>query len=335
MRIIVTGGCGFIGSTLIKKLITNKKNLVLNIDSLNKVSMPESLNKIKINKNYHFKKTDIRNKKKLLEIILEFKPNRIFHLAAESHVDRSITNPDSFLTSNIIGTYNLLESSKIFLSKNKKFTKNFKIIHVSTDEVYGSLNFKERAFKETNKFLPNSPYSASKASSDLICRAWFKTYKIPVITTNCSNNYGPWQFPEKLIPVVISKILQNKKIPIYGSGKNIRDWIHVEDHTDALIKISNKGKIGETYNIGDNNEISNLDLVKHICKIFDEIKMRKVPSKKLISFVKDRLGHDFRYSINSKKIENKLNFRCQIKFSNGLRQTVNWYLENEKWLIKK
>ena len=335
MKIIVTGGCGFIGSTLIKKLLTNKKNYILNIDALNEVSMPESLESIKKNKNYFFKKLDIRNKEKLLSTILRFKPNKIFHLAAESHVDRSIANPDNFLTSNIIGTSNLLDSSKIFLLKNKKYINKYRIIHISTDEVYGSLKIKEKPFKESNKFHPNSPYAASKASSDLLCRAWFKTYHLPVIVTNCSNNYGPWQFPEKLIPLTISKILQNKKIPIYGNGKNIRDWIHVKDHVDALIKISNKGKIGETYNIGGNNELKNLDLVKCICKIIDKIQNNKISSKNLISFIDDRLGHDFRYSIDSKKIKNSLNYHCKINFSKGLYETVYWYLENKKWLLRK
>ena len=335
MKIIVTGGCGFIGSTLIKKLIKHSKNKILNIDSLNHESMPESLYSIKNKKNYFFKKIDINDKDKLLQIFLEFKPNIIFHLAAESHVDRSIAKPYNFLQTNILGTYNIIDNSKIFLENNKNYTNKFKMIHISTDEVYGSLKIKDKSFNELNKFFPNSPYAASKASSDLLCRAWNKTYDLPIIITNCSNNYGPWQYPEKLIPVVIAKILQNKKIPVYGKGKNIRDWIHVEDHVKALINISRNGKIGETYNIGGNNELANLDLVNQICKIIDKKIPQKKSYKKLISFVEDRLGHDFRYSINSKKIRNKLNFKLNYNMKDGLYQTVSWYINNKNWLLQK
>ena len=335
MKIIVTGGCGFIGSTLIKKLIKYSKNKILNIDSLNHESMPESLNSIKNKNNYFFKKIDINDKDKLLQIFLEFKPNIIFHLAAESHVDRSITKPYNFLQTNILGTYNIIDNSKIFLENNKNYTNKFKMIHISTDEVYGSLKIKDKSFNELNKFFPNSPYAASKASSDLLCRAWNKTYDLPIIITNCSNNYGPWQYPEKLIPVVIAKILQSKKIPVYGKGKNIRDWIHVEDHVNALINISENGQIGETYNIGSNNELTNLDLVNRICEIIDKKIPQKNSYKKLISFVEDRLGHDFRYSINSKKIRNKLNFKLKYNMNDGLNQTVSWYINNRNWLLQK
>ena len=335
MKIIVTGGCGFIGSTLIKKLVISPKNKILNIDALKYPSMPESLYAIKSCKNYFFKKIDIRNKNKLLKTILEFKPHIIFHLAAESHVDRSIVNPEDFLQTNILGTFNIIENSKIFLINNKEYIKKFKIIHISTDEVYGSLKIKEKPFNELNKYLPNSPYAASKASSDLLCRAWNKTYDLPIIVTHCSNNYGPWQYPEKLIPVVITKILQNKKIPIYGKGQNIRDWIHVEDHVNALIKISNKGEIGETYNIGGNNELTNIDLVNQICEIIDKKIPKKNSYKKLISFVEDRLGHDFRYSIDSTKMKKNINFKLYYNIKKGLLQTVSWYLENKNWLLQK
>ena len=335
MKIIVTGGCGFIGSTLIKNLINYSKNKILNIDSLNYESIPESLNSVKSKKNYFFKKIDINNKDKLLQIFLEFKPNIIFHLAAESHVDRSITKPYNFLRTNILGTFNVIDNSKIFLENYKNYKNKFKIIHISTDEVYGSLKFKDKSFNELNKFFPNSPYAASKASSDLLCRAWNQTYNLPIIITNCSNNYGPWQYPEKLIPVVIAKILQNKKIPVYGKGNNIRDWIHVEDHVNALINVSKNGIIGETYNIGGNNELENLDLVKQICEIIDEKIPQKKPYKRLISFVEDRLGHDFRYSINSKKIRNKLNFKLKYNMNDGLNQTVSWYINNRNWLLQK
>ena len=335
MKIIVTGGCGFIGSTLIKKLVINPKNNILNIDALKYPSMPESLNSIKNYKNYFFKKIDIRNKNKLLKTILEFKPNNIFHLAAESHVDRSIVNPDDFLQTNILGTFNIIDNSKVFLKNNKEYIKKFKIIHISTDEVYGSLKIKEKPFNELNKYLPNSPYAASKASSDLLCRAWNKTYNLPIIVTHSSNNYGPWQYPEKLIPVVITKILQNKKIPIYGNGKNVRDWIHVEDHVKALINISKKGEIGETYNIGSNNELTNIDLVNQICEIIDKKIPKNSSYKKLISFVEDRLGHDFRYSIDNTKIKKNMNFKLHYNIKNGLLQTVNWYLKNKNWLLQK
>jgi len=335
MRIIVTGGYGFIGSTLIKKLIIDKKNIVLNIDAKKINSMPESLAKIKHFKNYRFKKLNIDNYQKLNNLILEFKPNLVFHLAAESHVDNSITSPKDFIYSNIVGTFNLIDVLSKYIKKHKKISNKFRLIHVSTDEVYGSLTPKEKSFKEDNKFYPNSPYSASKASGDLLCRAWNKTFKLPIITTNCSNNYGPWQFPEKLIPLVIKKALKQKKIPIYGTGKNIRDWIHVDDHVSALIKLSKKGKIGESYNIGGDNEITNISLVKKICEIIDEKTKAKISSKKLISFVTDRAAHDFRYSINSKKLEKELNFKAIFSINNGIYQTVNWYLDNKEWLLKK
>jgi dTDP-glucose 4,6-dehydratase len=335
MRIIVTGGYGFIGSTLIKRLIIDKKNIVLNIDAKKINSMPESLAKIKNFKNYKFKKLNIDNYKKLNNLILEFKPNLVFHLAAESHVDNSITSPKDFIYSNIVGTFNLLDILSKYIKIHKKISNKFRLIHVSTDEVYGSLTPKEKSFKEDNKFYPNSPYSASKASGDLLCRAWNKTFKLPIITTNCSNNYGPWQFPEKLIPLVIKRALQQKKIPIYGTGKNIRDWIHVDDHVSALIKLSKKGKIGETYNIGGDNEITNISLVRKICDIIDNRTKAKISSKKLISFVTDRAAHDFRYSINSKKLENEINFKAIFSIHNGIYQTVNWYLDNKEWLLKK
>ena len=262
-KIIVTGGCGFIGSNLVKKLLLSKSNIVLNIDSLKKQSVPESLNKvIKNKKNYFFKKIDINNFNKLNKIIRDFEPSLIFHLAAESHVDRSIVNPFSFFSSNILGTLNILESIRInsFWRNNK----SFKLINVSTDEVYGSLKKNQKSFTELNKFYPNSPYSASKASGDLLARAWNKTFNIPIITTNSSNNYGPWQFPEKLIPVVISNCLKGINIPVYGNGTNVRDWLYVEDHARALVLVATTGEIAETYNIGGHNEKQNIEVVKTI-----------------------------------------------------------------------
>ena len=334
MKILVTGGHGFIGSTLVKKLLKSKNNLILNIDANKRYSMPESLYSISKNKNYSFKKIDLYDYKTLRKTILNFKPDLVYNLAAESHVDRSIMFPKSFIDSNIIGTFNILEVLREYLYKLKK-NKKFCLIHVSTDEVFGSLKLNEKQFNENNKFMPNSPYSASKASSDLLCRAWNKTYDLPVITTNCSNNYGPWQFPEKLIPTVILKCIKKEKIPIYGNGKNIRDWLFVDDHIDALIKISQKGKIGETYNIGGDNEISNINIVNLICKLLDDFKINKFKHNSLIVFVDDRLGHDFRYGVDLKKIKRKINFKPKVNFEEGLKKTVIWYLNNKKWLLKK
>ncbi len=332
MKIIVTGGYGFIGSHLIKKLLKNKNNYILNLDAKTYSSMPESLSLYKNYDNYSFKKIDLYNYNKLNSIIQSFRPNIVFHLAAESHVDNSIKKPNNFINSNIIGTYNLVNSC----SKNIKDLKNFKFIHVSTDEVYGSLkNKKLKSFTEKNKFYPNSPYSASKASSDLIVRAWNKTYNLPVIITNCVNNYGKWQFPEKLIPVVISSCIQNKKIPVYGNGRNIREWIYVEDHVDKLIALSKKGDIGETYNIGSGFEINNLDLIKKICNYFDQNLPKKKKYSTLIRFTKDRPAHDFRYSLNANKIKKKLNIKYKKNFDINLEKTIEWYIQNSKWLLNK
>lgn len=332
-KILVTGGCGFIGSFLIKKLLKNKNNFVLNLDALKKQSVPESLNEIKKNKNYKFLKVDITNYKKTDKIISQFKPNLIYHLAAESHVDRSIVNPTSFILSNINATLSILESLR-----NNDFWKNdvnFKLINVSTDEVFGSLSKKQKSFTEKNKFLPNSPYSSSKASSDLIVRSYFKTFNIPIITTNCSNNYGPWQFPEKLIPVVIASCLNNKVIPIYGNGKNIRDWLYVGDHINALVKIAKIKDYGSSYNIGGGVELSNIQIVRHICKIMNDLIPNSRKYSSLIKFVKDRKSHDFRYSVNIDKIQKKINYKPLYSFDDGLRETVSWYISNSKWLNKK
>tara|TARA_B100000989_G_C19521372_1_gene464333 strand:- start:1852 stop:2802 length:951 start_codon:yes stop_codon:yes gene_type:complete len=312
--------------------VNNKNNKILNIDCGSYCSMPEALDNIKKNSNYSFKNINIVNYNKLKNVIFNFNPDIIFHLAAESHVDNSIKNPDNFINSNIIGTYNMLNSSLSIFKKNKKF----KFIHVSTDEVYGSLKAKnEKSFTEYSKFYPNSPYSASKASSDLLVRAWNKTYNLPTITTNCVNNFGEWQFPEKLIPVVISCYLKNKRIPVYGNGKNIREWIYVKDHIKQLILISQKGKIGETYNIGSGYEIDNINLIKKICNYFDKIKHKKNTYNKLISYVNDRPGHDFRYSLNSTKTKKTLNLKTKNNFDNNLETTMNWYLQNYVWLLKK
>jgi len=332
VKIIVTGGCGFIGSHLIKELLKEKKNKIINLDAKTYCSMPESLHDIKKNRNYSFVKINLNNSKKLDNIIFNFRPNIIFHLAAESHVDNSIKKPDSFINSNVLGTYNILNSCQ----KNIKYLKKFKFIHISTDEVYGSLkNKKIKSFTEESKFFPNSPYSASKASSDLIVRAWNKTYNLPVIITNCVNNFGEWQFPEKLIPVVIYSCLKNKKIPVYGLGKNIREWIYVKDHVNILIQLSKKGKIGATYNIGSGYEINNIQLIKKICKFFDKNYSKKSSYNNLISFVKDRPGHDFRYSLNSNKINKLLNLSKNNNFEYYFEETIKWYIQNLDWMEKK
>ena len=332
MKILVTGGLGFIGLHLIKKLLKNTNNIVLNLDSKTYCSMPEALNIDDKNINYNFEKTDITNANKVNKILTEFQPNLLFHLAAESHVDNSITNPGNFIKTNVVGTYNLLNGALI----NIKDKSKFKFIHISTDEVYGSLNnIKENSFIEESKFLPNSPYAASKSSSDLLVRAWNKTYKLRTITTNCVNNFGPWQFPEKLIPVVIYSCLKNINIPVYGKGNNIREWIHVNDHVKLLIDISKKGKIGECYNIGSGNEFQNIDIIKKICTYLDH----KIPSNKsylkLIKFVKDRPGHDFRYSINSTKLNILLKRKIKFNFDKKFNDTIDWYINNKEWLFNK
>ena len=334
MKIIVTGGSGFIGSHLVHLLI-KKKHKVLNIDKLSKFSVNESLDDLKKNKKYNFKKIDLQNFAKLSAAINNYKPDIIYNLAAESHVDRSIINPINFVKSNINSTINLLEAINKYLDKYPKIKKNFKLIHVSTDEIYGSLKSEEKKFTEKSKIDPSSPYAASKASTDLIVKAWSKTYKLPVIITNCSNNFGPWQFPEKLIPVIISKILKKQTIPIYGNGKNIRDWIYVLDHVDCLYTILKKGKIGETYNIGTNNELENIKICKMICLKINKLKKNKFNNLKLIKFVDDRKGHDLRYAINNNKIKKTLGFRSKYKFENALDTTVKWYLNNSDWLKNK
>lgn len=332
MNIIVTGGCGFIGSNLIKKLIKIKTNKVLNIDSLNYASMPESLFDIKKNKNYFFIKNNLSHINQIKKIIKSFKPSIIFHLAAESHVDNSINAPRVFLNSNIITTFNILESIRQ-LNYNKK---NFRFIHVSTDEVYGSLkNKKDRPFDEESKFYPNSPYSTTKASSDLLVRAWNKTFNIPSITTNCVNNYGIWQFPEKLIPVVIFSCINKKEIPVYGNGKNIREWINVSDHNECLIRIARKGNLGENYNIGSGFELENINLIKKICNYFDKHFPYKKKYDTLIKFVEDRPAHDFRYALNTKKLNKIINKKSFKNFDDGINETIKWYIDNYKWLAKK
>lgn len=333
MKIIVTGGAGFIGSALVRYLINQTKYEVINIDKLTYAGNLNSLSDISNNDRYHFERTDICDKEAVEKIFNDYQPSAVMHLAAESHVDRSIDGPSDFLNTNVVGTYTLLEAARSYLNSMDTSEKNnFRFLHVSTDEVYGSLG-SDGYFSETSAYKPNSPYSASKASSDHFVRAWSHTFGLPTMITNCSNNYGPYQFPEKLIPVVILKALQGEPIPVYGKGQNIRDWLYVEDHVRALIEVLQKGRPGETYLIGGRNERTNLQIVREICVILDEfVKNPHVRThSSLIQFVKDRPGHDMRYAIDPTKIESEVGWKPQVSFEEGLKRTVKWYLENKTW----
>tara|TARA_Y100000741_G_scaffold363067_2_gene350450 strand:- start:9 stop:1058 length:1050 start_codon:yes stop_codon:yes gene_type:complete len=331
-NILVTGGSGFIGSNFIINQLKTTDNKIFNLDKLTYASNIDNIKKAGDLKNYTFSEGDINDYVLVNNIFDNFKPDLIINFAAESHVDRSIESPDIFITTNILGTLNLLKVSlKYYLDKD-----DFKFIHISTDEVYGSLNSDQEAFKETSQYKPNSPYSASKASSDHLVRSWNKTYGLPAIITNCSNNYGFYQFPEKLIPLTIINCIDEKNIPIYGKGENLRDWIHVNDHCNAINLIINSSQTGEVFNIGASNEIRNIDLVHKICSILDSVKPRSNNESymNLINFVQDRPGHDFRYAINSSKINNILGWSAQINIDQGLEQTIKWYLKNESWWRK-
>ena len=337
MRYLITGGAGFIGGALVRKLISNQKNVVFNLDKLGYASDLESIDNLNLKNNfgnYTFINVDLVDKENLGDAIQKANPDVIMHLAAESHVDRSIDEPHHFLESNIVGTFNLLQLAKEYWSNLKPERKeNFKFHHISTDEVYGSLGEKG-SFNEFTSYDPRSPYSASKASSDHLVRAWFHTYNFPVLITNCSNNFGPWQFPEKLIPLVISKALDGKKIPIYGDGLNIRDWLYVEDHVEALLLVIQKGKIGESYCIGGYGERTNKYIVELICSILDKRKPANSSYSNLIEYVKDRPGHDRRYSIDSSKINKELGWKSNFKLEESIEKTVNWYLDNYRWVKK-
>ena len=332
MKLLITGGAGFIGSAVVRRAVQQGIDVV-NVDCMTYAANANNLSSVADAPNYAFEKLNICDGAAIRQCFDKHKPDAVMHLAAESHVDRSIDGPGAFIQTNVVGTFTLLQESRNYrdsLSGEKQ--DKFRFHHVSTDEVYGDLTAEDPAFTEENPYEPSSPYSASKAASDHLVRAWYRTFGLPVVITNCSNNYGPYQFPEKLIPVVILKALHGDEIPVYGKGDNIRDWLYVDDHADALLAVLQKGRIGETYNIGGNNERSNLELVKTICKIMDDKNIGPMhPAKNLISFVTDRPGHDNRYAINATKIKDELGWSPSVQWDEGFEQTVDWYLNHESW----
>jgi dTDP-glucose 4,6-dehydratase len=336
LKILVSGGAGFIGSSVIRRLVSVEKCSVVNIDKLTYAGNLDSLSSICESPLYYFEHADICDASALERIFKEHRPDKVMHLAAESHVDRSIDSPCDFIQTNIIGTFNILEQSRKYFENLDDVSKAlFRFHHISTDEVYGDLDGLQDFFTEETSYAPSSPYSASKAGSDHLVRAWGRTYGLPIVVTNCSNNYGPYHFPEKLIPHVILNAIHGKPLPIYGDGLQIRDWLYVEDHAKALIKVLTEGKVGETYNIGGHNEKTNLDVVETICGLLEELLPEK-PSgidkyRDLITFVKDRPGHDTRYAIDASKIERELGWVPEEKFETGLRKTVQWFLDNKPW----
>jgi dTDP-glucose 4,6-dehydratase len=330
----ITGGAGFIGGNFILNLMKSEQVKVINYDKLTYAGNLDTLSSIENNPNYTFVQGDICDGDKLEKMFTEYKIDRVIHFAAESHVDRSIESPGDFIKTNVVGTYELLEATRIFLAKGSA-PEGFRFLHVSTDEVYGSLG-DTGLFTEKTPYAPNSPYAASKASSDHLVRSYFKTFGLPVVTTNCSNNYGPFQFPEKLLPLMIQKALAGKPLPVYGDGKQIRDWLFVEDHCKAILQVIEKGEAGQVYNIGGHNEKANLEVVHSLCEILDKMVPNSPyhPHKDLIEFVADRPGHDRRYAIDTSKIQNHLGWKPEESFETGLRKTVKWYLDNNDWVSR-
>jgi len=332
MKLLVTGGAGFIGSAVIRHIITNTQDEVVNLDKLTYAGNLESLAEVSDSERYSFEQVDICDRPEVDRVLAQHQPDAIMHLAAESHVDRSIDGPTEFIETNIVGTYTLLEASRQYwqaLGGDKK--ANFRFHHISTDEVYGDLEGPEGLFTEETSYAPSSPYSASKASSDHLVRAWQRTYGLPTLITNCSNNYGPYHFPEKLIPLMILNALEGKALPVYGKGEQIRDWLYVEDHARALYKVVTEGEVGETYNIGGHNEKQNIEVVHTICDILQELRPQERSYRDLITNVKDRPGHDRRYAIDASKIQKELGWVPEETFESGIRKTIQWYLDNLEW----
>jgi dTDP-glucose 4,6-dehydratase len=331
MRIIVTGGAGFIGSALVRHLVLDEDHDVLTVDALTYAGSLTSLRAVESRANHRFLKADIRDRGAMDEAITGFRPDRIMHLAAESHVDRSITGAADFIQTNVVGTFTLLEAARRYWDGLDSAAKEaFRFLQVSTDEVYGSLGEKG-LFTEATPYDPSSPYSASKAASDHLAKAWQRTYGLPIVVSNCSNNYGPYHFPEKLIPLTILNALAGRPLPVYGNGDNVRDWLYVDDHARALDLIAGRGRVGETYNVGGRNERRNIDVVRRICTVLDAIVPAEAPRETLIAFVTDRPGHDARYAIDATRLEDELGWRAQETFETGIEKTTRWYLDNEWW----